>query len=171
VLDEIWARTIGGMNLRGKNGSNETEKPVPVALCPPQTPHSLVCNQAQASTVTDQQGILYHISPPSGPMTLIPVTYSSVCIPCTTTLYFPLIMVIKPAVAQWLRSCATNRKVDGSIPDGVTGIFLWHNPSDPTMALGLTQPLTEMSTRSISWGKDRWCVRLTTLPPSCAAVM
>ena len=27
------------------------------------------------------------------------------------------------AVAQWLRCCATNRKVAGSIPDGVTGIF------------------------------------------------
>jgi hypothetical protein len=26
-------------------------------------------------------------------------------------------------VAQWLRYCATNRKVAGSIPDGVTGIF------------------------------------------------
>ena len=30
------------------------------------------------------------------------------------------------------------------------------------MALGLTQPLTEMSTRSISGGKDGLCVRLTT---------
>ena len=29
------------------------------------------------------------------------------------------------------------------------------------MALGSTQPLTEMSTRSISWGKDGRCVRLT----------
>ena len=28
------------------------------------------------------------------------------------------------AVAQWLRRCATNRKVAGSIPDGVIGIFL-----------------------------------------------
>jgi hypothetical protein len=27
------------------------------------------------------------------------------------------------AVAQWLRHCATNRKVAGSIPDGVIGIF------------------------------------------------
>jgi hypothetical protein len=27
------------------------------------------------------------------------------------------------AVAQWLRYCATNRKVVGSIPDGVIGIF------------------------------------------------
>ena len=39
------------------------------------------------------------------------------------------------------------------------------------MALGSTQPLTEMSTRSISWGKSGRCVRLTTLPPSCAVVM
>ena len=48
--------------------------------------------------------------------------------------------------------CATNRKVAGSIPDGVIGIFHWHNPSGRTMALGLTQHLTEMSTRNISWG-------------------
>ena len=27
------------------------------------------------------------------------------------------------AVAQWLRCCTTNRKVAGSIPDGVIGIF------------------------------------------------
>jgi hypothetical protein len=27
------------------------------------------------------------------------------------------------AVGQWLRHCATNRKVAGSIPDGVIGIF------------------------------------------------
>jgi len=27
------------------------------------------------------------------------------------------------AVAQWLRYCATNRKVAGSISDGVIGIF------------------------------------------------
>ena len=40
------------------------------------------------------------------------------------------------------------------------------------MSLGSTQPLTEMSTRFISWGcKGGRCVRLTTLPPSCAVVM
>ena len=54
------------------------------------------------------------------------------------------------AVAQWLRCCATNRKVAVSIPDGVIGIFHWHIPSDRTMVLGSTQPLTEISTRSIS---------------------
>jgi len=32
----------------------------------------------------------------------------------------------------------------------------------------MTQPLTEMSTRNISWGKDGRYVGLTTLPPSCA---
>ena len=75
---------------------------------------------------------------------------------------------VETAVAQWLRCCVTNRKVAGSIPGGVIGIFYWHNPSDRTMALGLTQSLTEMSTRSISWGKSGRCVRLTTLPSSWA---
>jgi hypothetical protein len=56
-----------------------------------------------------------------------------------------------PEVAQLLRHCATNRKVTGSIPDGAIGIFRWHNPSSRTLALRLTQPLTEMSTRNISW--------------------
>jgi len=39
------------------------------------------------------------------------------------------------------------------------------------VALGSTQPLTEMSTRRTSWGKCGRCIRLTTLPPSCAVVM
>ena len=47
---------------------------------------------------------------------------------------------------------ALRYKIAGSIPDGVIGIFHWHNPSCHTMAVGSTQPLTEMSTRSISWG-------------------
>ena len=45
---------------------------------------------------------------------------------------------------------ATNRQVAGSIPDDVIGIFHRHNPTRRTMALGSTQPLTEMSTRNIS---------------------
>jgi len=39
------------------------------------------------------------------------------------------------------------------------------------MALGLTQPLTEMSTRNISQGKGGRCVWLTTFPPLCAVVL
>jgi len=53
---------------------------------------------------------------------------------------------------SFFRQCATSWKVAGSIPDGFIGIFHWHNPSGRTMALELTQPLTEMSTRNISWG-------------------
>jgi hypothetical protein len=74
-------------------------------------------------------------------------------------------------VAQWLRYCATNRNVAGSIPDGVTGIFHCNNPSDRTMALGSTQPLTEWVPVAFPGGKGGRCVRLTTLPPSCAVVM
>ena len=40
----------------------------------------------------------------------------------------------------------------GSIPHGVIEMFHCHNPSGRTMALDLIQPLTELSTRNISWG-------------------
>jgi len=98
------------------------------------------------------------------------VRRTACCIPkATNTCSEYVIIIASPrgtAVSQWLRCCATNRKVAGSIPDGIIGIFHWHISSDRTMALGSTQPLTEMSTRSISWGKSGRCVvRLTTLPP------
>jgi hypothetical protein len=73
----------------------------------------------------------------------------------------------------WLRHCATNRKVAGSIHEGGTGILYWHNTSGRPMALVLTHPRTEMSTRNISWREGgggrggRW-VGLTTLPLSCS---
>jgi hypothetical protein len=44
------------------------------------------------------------------------------------------------------------RKVPGSIPDSVIGIFHWIYSSGRTMALGSTPPLTEMRTKDISWG-------------------
>ena len=76
------------------------------------------------------------------------------------------------AVAQWLRCYATNWKIAGSIPDGVTRIFRWHNPSDHTMALGSTQPLKQKWVpEEFSGGKCGRCVRLTTLPLSCVVVM
>ena len=34
--------------------------------------------------------------------------------------------------------------------------FYWINPSGRTMALGSTQPLTEISARNISWGVKGW---------------
>ena len=48
--------------------------------------------------------------------------------------------------------CTTNRKVAGSIPDGVTGIFQSLNPFGRIVALESTQTLTEMSTMNPSWG-------------------
>ena len=42
----------------------------------------------------------------------------------TICLYNVHSCVVANAVAQWLRRCATNRKVAVSIPDGVIGIIL-----------------------------------------------
>jgi hypothetical protein len=49
---------------------------------------------------------------------------------------------------------ALSYKPEVSIPV-VTEFFYWPNPSSRTMALGLTQPLTEMSTRNLPGGKGR----------------
>ena len=46
-----------------------------------------------------------------------------------------------------LRHCATTRKVAGSIPDGVIGIFSCHNPSCRTLDVESTQPLREMEVK------------------------
>ena len=54
----------------------------------------------------------------------------------------------------------TGQKVAGSIPGGVFGIFHSLNPLGITVAPGPTQPLTEMSTRNISWwvkAASTWC--------------
>jgi hypothetical protein len=65
----------------------------------------------------------------------------------------------------WLRDYATSQKIAGSSPEEVE-FFNWPNPSNRTMALVSTQPLTEMSPES-SWGvKGGRSVRLTTFPPS-----
>jgi hypothetical protein len=48
---------------------------------------------------------------------------------------------------------ATSRKVAGSIPDEVIAFFNSSNPSSRNLALGSTQPLTEMSTRNLPRGK------------------
>jgi hypothetical protein len=54
-----------------------------------------------------------------------------------------------------LRHSARSRKFAASIPIEVTGFFNWPNPSSHTMAVGSTQPLTEMSTRNLLGGKGR----------------
>ena len=50
-----------------------------------------------------------------------------------------------------LKLLFTSRKIAVSIPNGVIGIFNWLNPSGRTVVLGSTLPVTEMSTRNISW--------------------
>jgi hypothetical protein len=65
-------------------------------------------------------------------------------------------------------NCATSQ-VAGLVPDEVIEIFHWHNSSTYTLTLESSQPLTEISTRAISWrGKDGQCVGLTTFPLLCA---
>jgi hypothetical protein len=56
---------------------------------------------------------------------------------------------------SWLRHYVTSRKVANSIPDEVIRFYNWPNPSSRTMALGSTQPLTEMSTRNLPGGEGR----------------
>jgi len=65
---------------------------------------------------------------------------------------------------SWFMNCATSRNVSGSVPHGVIGSFHWLSISGRTMDLVSTQPLTEMSTRNISW-EWGWGV---TLPSWCA---
>ena len=73
-------------------------------------------------------------------------------------------------VPHYVYKYTTNQQVAGLIPNGVSGIFQWHNPSGHTMALGSTKPLTEVP-GVLPGGKGGRCVGLTTLPPSCAVVM
>ena len=65
----------------------------------------------------------------------------------------------------WLRHCATNRKVAGSIPDGVIGII--HNPSGRHYypAVDSASNRNEYQEYFLG-GTGSRCVRLTTLPPS-----
>ena len=71
---------------------------------------------------------------------------------CSDTSHFDVGLVLYWGTRwrRWFWHRATSRKVEGSIPDGVIGIF--RNPSGRTVALGWPQPLTDMSTRNISWG-------------------
>jgi hypothetical protein len=57
-------------------------------------------------------------------------------------------------------------KVAGLSPRG-GGFFNLPNPSSRTMALGSTQPLTEMSTRNIPGGKKRPARRADNVAAIC----
>jgi len=63
----------------------------------------------------------------------------------------------------WLRHCATDRKVAGSIPDSVTGMFHWHNGPEVDSA----SDGNEYQGYFLG-SKGGRCVGLTNLPPACA---
>ena len=87
-----------------------------------------------------------------------------------TLVYVPsTISLVGTRWRSWLRHCATSRKVAGSIPDGVIGIFYCQNPSCPHYGTGvdLTSNRNEYQEYFLEFKGGR-CEGLTTLPPSCA---
>jgi hypothetical protein len=72
---------------------------------------------------------------------------------------------------EGLRCCATNRKVAGSIPAGVSGFFIDIKsfPSHYGPGVDSASNRNEYQEYFLG-GKGGRCVRLTTLPPSCAVV-
>jgi hypothetical protein len=58
-------------------------------------------------------------------------------------------------------------EVAGSIPDEAIGFFNRPKPSSRIMALGSTQPLTEMSTRNLPGGKGRPACKADKLSVIC----
>jgi hypothetical protein len=71
------------------------------------------------------------------------------------------------ARCSWLRHYATSQKVTGSSPDEVIGCLNSPNHSSCTMALGSTQPLTEMSTRNHPEGIGRPARKADNLTAIC----
>ena len=76
------------------------------------------------------------------------------------------------AVAQWLRCCATNRKVTGSISASVSGFFIDIKSFRSHYGPGVDSASNrnECQERFLG-GKGGRCIRLTTLQPSCAVVV
>jgi hypothetical protein len=58
-----------------------------------------------------------------------------------------------------------------SIPNEVIGYFSWPNPSNRTMALGSTLPLTEMSTRNLPGGIGQPACKPDSLTPICEPIV
>jgi hypothetical protein len=62
-------------------------------------------------------------------------------------------------------------KVAGLFPDEVIGFFNSSNPASRTMAMGSTQPLTEMSTRNLPGSKGRPACKADNLTAICEPIV
>ena len=86
------------------------------------------------------------------------------------SMYFNI--YVGTAVAQWLRCCATNQKVAGSIPACVSGFFIEVKSFRSHYGPGVDSASNRNEYQEYFLrGKGGRCLRLTTLPPSCAVVM
>jgi hypothetical protein len=94
--------------------------------------------------------------------TEISLRFSDACFVSNTALHCPSIQTVHLVRHNTKRGRSCVR-----FPLRSLEFFNWLNPSCRTMALGSTQPLTEMSTRNLPVGvKGGRCIRLTTSPPS-----
>jgi hypothetical protein len=63
------------------------------------------------------------------------------------------------------------REVAGLIPDEMDLFFNLHKPSKSTMALGSTQPLTEITARNLPAGKGRPAQKADNLTTICEPIV
>jgi hypothetical protein len=85
--------------------------------------------------------------------------------------FLPYYMMVgvRGSVVGWGTTLQAGRSRD-RIPDEVD-FFNWPNPSSRTMALGSTQPLTEVSTRNIPGGEGRPARKADNLTAICELIV
>jgi hypothetical protein len=114
----------GILSLRVKRPGREADHSSPSSAevrlngaTPPLPPHDFM-DQTNDNSVF----ILFHI-PQTTKMVTMLIFPQIIQHPLANRVFATCIQFCQTAVAQWLRYCATNRKVVGSIPDGVIGIY------------------------------------------------
>ena len=82
-----------------------------------------------------------------------------------------ILILSRKCLPRGLRCCATNRKVAGSIPGGVSGFFIDIKSFRSHYGPGVDSASNRNEYQEyFLGGKGGRCVILTTLPPSCAVV-
>jgi hypothetical protein len=75
------------------------------------------------------------------------------------------------AILYTVRRSATTLEAAGLIPNEVIGFLNWRNPSSLTVALGLTQPVTEMNTRNLPGSKGQMMHNADDLTTICDPIV